>query len=149
MMTQEEKKQIGKMRAAGMSYARIAEALDISMNSVKSYCQRHGLGAGSMPETHSEPVIAGPPQSEATACEQCGSPVRQEAGRKKRRFCSDACRQAWWTVHRSEMNQRAMRHFVCENCGMQFSRYGVSDRRFCSRSCAALARKRKEAGHDA
>ena len=44
-MTHEEKKQIGKMRAAGMSYARIAESLDISINSVKSYCRRHGLGA--------------------------------------------------------------------------------------------------------
>ena len=38
-MTHEEKKQIGKMRAAGMSYTRIAEALDISINSVKSYCR--------------------------------------------------------------------------------------------------------------
>lgn len=36
-MTHEEKKQIGKMRAAGMSYTRIAESLDISINSVKSY----------------------------------------------------------------------------------------------------------------
>lgn len=44
-MTHEEKKQIGKMRAAGMSYTRIAESLDISINSVKSYCRRNGLGA--------------------------------------------------------------------------------------------------------
>ena len=76
-MTHEEKKQIGKMRAAGMSYTRIAEALDISINSVKSYCQRHGLGADSAPETHSDLVTACPPQSEAGACEQCGSPVLQ------------------------------------------------------------------------
>ena len=72
-MTHEEKKQIGKMRAAGMSYTRIAEALDISINSVKSYCRRHGLGADSVQETHSELLTACPPQSEATACEQCGS----------------------------------------------------------------------------
>lgn len=153
-MTQEEKKQIGIMRAAGMGYARIAAALDMSVNSVKSYCRRHGLTGGcSIPdrlsETHAEEEASGLPQCKASACEQCGSPVRQEAGRKKRRFCSDACRQAWWASHRDKMSRKAVRHFVCENCGMPFSRYGVSDRRYCSRSCAALARRRKEEYHDA
>lgn len=153
-MTKEERKQIGIMRAAGMGYARIAAALDMSVNSVKSYCRRHGLtGDCSIPdslsETHAGEAASGPPQYGATACEQCGSPVRQEAGRKKRRFCSDACRQAWWASHRDEMSRKAVRNFVCEYCGMQFSRYGVSDRRYCSRSCAALARRRKEADHDA
>lgn len=148
-MTHEEKKQIGKMRAAGMSYTRIAEALDISINSVKSYCQRHGLGAGSAPETHPEPVTACQPQSEAGACEQCGSPVLRQAGRKRRRFCSDTCRQAWWASHRGELRHKTEHHFVCEYCGIQFSRYGVSQRRFCSRSCAASARNRRLTAHDA
>ena len=148
-MTHEEKKQIGKMRAAGMSYTRIAEALDISINSVKSYCQRHGLGADSIQETHSEPVLTCLPQSEATACEQCGSPVLRLAGRKRRRFCSDTCRQAWWASHRGELRHKTEHYFVCEYCGMQFSRYGVSQRRFCSRSCAASARSRRKAAHDA
>ena len=94
-MTHEEKKQIGKMRAAGMSYTRIAESLDISINSVKSYCRRHGLGADTaLQEAQPVQAEACPPQSEATACEQCGSRVLQQAGRKKRRFCSDTCRQA-------------------------------------------------------
>lgn len=144
-MTHEEKRQISQMRAGGMSYIRIAEALDISINSVKSYCRRHGLGTDSMQETHLKPAIACPIQSKATACEQCGSLLRQQAGRKKRRFCSDACRQAWWTVHRSEMKQKTEHHFVCEYCGMQFSRYGIAKRQFCSKSCAAHARNRKEA----
>lgn len=149
-MTHEEKKQIGKMRAAGMSYTRVAEALDISVNSIKSYCRRHGLGADTvLQETQPMQAEPCPPQSEATACEQCGSPVLQVAGRKKRRFCSDACRQAWWTAHREAMSHKAEHHFVCEYCGMQFSRYGVSKRRFCSRSCAASARVRKEVRHDA
>ncbi len=149
-MTHEEKRLIGQMRAAGQSYIRIAKELDISINSVKSYCRRHGLGADTaMQETQPVQAEPSPPQSEATACEQCGSPVRQVAGRKKRRFCSDACRQAWWTTHRGEMSRRAMHHFVCEYCGMQFSRYGVAERRFCSKACAAHARGQKEADHDA
>ena len=149
-MTHEEKKQIERMRAAGMSYTRIAETLDISVNSIKSFCRRHGLGADTaVQETQPVQAEACPLPQEATSCEQCGSPVRQVAGRKKRRFCSDACRQAWWAAHRGEMSRKAVHHFVCEYCGIQFSRYGVSQRRFCSRSCAASARNRKEARHDA
>ena len=40
-MTQEEKRRIGEMRAAGCSYIRIAAELNISVNSIKSYCRRH------------------------------------------------------------------------------------------------------------
>ena len=40
-MTQEEKRRIGELRAAGCSYIRIAAELNISVNSIKSYCRRH------------------------------------------------------------------------------------------------------------
>lgn len=148
-MTFEERKQIGEMRAAGISYNRIADALHLSLGSVKSHCQRHGLGADRSPQEAkpAEPTDSLP--SSSTSCEQCGSPVRQEAGRKHRRFCSDACRLAWWSAHRGEMRRKAMHNFTCAYCGISFSRYGVSERSYCSRSCAALARNRKEAGHDA
>lgn len=149
-MTYEERKQIGEMRAAGMSYNRIADALHLSLGSVKSHCQRHGLGADRSPK---EAKPAGPtvslPLPTTTPCEQCGSPVRQNPGRKHRRFCSDACRLAWWSAHRGEMRRKTMHDFTCAYCGIPFSRYGVSNRSYCSRSCAALARSRKETGHDA
>ena len=51
--------------------------------------------------------------------------------------------------HRGELRRKAEHHFVCEYCGMQFSRYGVSQQRFCSRSCAASARNRRLTAHDA
>lgn len=145
-MTYEERKQIDEMRPAGMSYNRIADALHLSRSSVKSHCQRHGLGA-ERPVQEVKPTVIPPPT--ASSCEQCGSPVRQESGRKHRRFCSDACRLAWWSAHRGEMQKKAMHSFTCAYCGTPFSRYGVSVRSYCGRSCAALARKRKETGHDA
>ena len=155
-MTQEEKRRIGEMRAAGCSYIRIAAELNISVNSIKSYCRRHSLGAGmalqeahTVKDTHVLPDSFDPVSQKVTPCDQCGCPVHQVDGRKHRRFCSEPCRLAWWAAHRSEMNRKAMHHFVCEHCGMQFSRYGVADRRFWSKSCAARARRRKEAGHDA
>ena len=71
-MTYEERKQIGEMRAAGMSYNRIADALHLSLGSVKSHCQRHGLGADRPPQEAkpAEPTVSLP--SPATSCEQCG-----------------------------------------------------------------------------
>ena len=44
-----EREQIIALRAAGQSYARIAEALELSVNSVKSFCRRNALSSGACP----------------------------------------------------------------------------------------------------
>ena len=137
-----EREQIIALRAAGQSYARIAEALELSVNSVKSFCRRNALSSGV-----GKPVaqIESETTQNATFCEQCGQLTVQTPGRKHKRFCSDACRTAWWNAHRSQVRRKTMRTFCC---GMQFSRYGVTKRSFCGRSCASAAR-RKEFTHDA
>ena len=140
-----EREQIIALRAAGQSYARIAEALELSVNSVKSFCRRNALSSGV-----GKPVaqIESETTQNAASCEQCGCPVRQTPARKHKRFCSNACRTAWWNAHRTQVRRKTMRTFCCARCGMQFSRYGVTRRSFCSRSCASAARK-KEFSHDA
>ena len=42
-MTNKQKEKISVLRQAGTSYKEIAEQLDLSVNTVKSYCQRHEL----------------------------------------------------------------------------------------------------------
>ena len=42
-MTNEQKLQIAAYRKAGMGYKQIAKEMDLSANSVKSYCRRNGL----------------------------------------------------------------------------------------------------------
>ncbi len=140
-----EREQIISLRAAGQSYARIAGALGLSVNSVKSFCRRDALRgcAGSSIKTVKTEAPLG-----ATACEQCRQPIVQTPGRKHKRFCSDVCRTAWWNAHRTQVRRKTTRTFCCARCGMQFSRYGVTRRSFCSRSCASAAR-RKEFTHDA
>ena len=90
-----EREQIVALRAAGQSYARIAGALGLSVNSVKSFCRRNALNSGV-----GKPVaqIESETTQNAVSCEQCGCPVRQTPGRKHKRFCSDACRTAWWNA---------------------------------------------------
>ena len=140
-----EREQIIALRAAGQSYARIADALELSVNSVKFFCRRNALSSGV-----GKPVaqIESETTQNATFCEQCGQLTVQTPGRKHKRFCSDTCRTAWWNAHRTQVRRKTMHTFCCARCGMQFSRYGVTRRSFCSRSCASAARK-KEFSHDA
>lgn len=140
-----EREQIIALRTAGQSYARIAGTLNLSVNSVKSFCRRNALSSGvgsSIKHIKDEAPLG------ATSCEQCGQLTVQTPGRKHKRFCSDTCRTAWWNAHRTQVRRKTMRTFCCARCGMQFSRYGVTMRSFCSRSCASAAR-RKEFTHDA
>ena len=120
-MTNGEKVQIVQMRKRGLGYAEIARSLGLSVNTVKSYCRRNGLkGAARASIAVSENV-----------CRQCGSVLKQTPGRKRRQFCSDACRLRWWHRHR-ELSQNA-RTAVCASCGKAF----VTDRaqKYCSHAC--------------
>ena len=42
-MTENQKTQIAKLRAAGLGYGKIAQQLGMSLNTVKSYCRRKGV----------------------------------------------------------------------------------------------------------
>lgn len=43
-MTETEKQKINELRNQGLGYKTIAKKLSISVNTVKSYCQRHKVG---------------------------------------------------------------------------------------------------------
>ena len=64
MMTGEQKQQIIVLRRDGAGYGRIAARLQISINTVKSFCRRHGLVA----------------KSADSVCEQCGSRLSRIRG---------------------------------------------------------------------
>ena len=124
-MTQKQTAEITQLREQGLSVAKIAEAVGIPLNTVKSWCRRH-------------------PQVTDEACLQCGSPVRQRPHAKKKRFCSDRCRLAWWSQH-PEARKCGHTH-ICRYCGAAFqtNRLGSA---YCSVACFADAR-RKAAAHE-
>ena len=82
-MLSSQKDALRRMRENGKSYGQIAAALDLSENTVKSYCRRAGL----------QTFVA------RTICPQCGKILLPEK-HGRRRFCSDACRYAWAYSHR-------------------------------------------------
>lgn len=120
-MNDYQKAQLQNLRREGMGYRRIAKAIGLPENTVKSYCRRHPLG-------QEETAIVQP-------CLQCGVAVRQNAGRKKKKFCSDKCRMMWWNAHRDRVRHKSTHQAECVHCHKLFAAYGSENRKYCSHAC--------------
>ena len=127
-MTEEQKKQIRSFRTAGMGYKRISAALDIPLGTVKSFCRRDE--ADMLAITGYEAVEQSESQSAKPVCLRCGKPVIRIPGRKKRRFCSEACRVAYWRTQAHCDGERTL----CAGCGKPLQGHDRR-RKFCSHAC--------------
>ena len=128
-MTDNQKAQIIKLRAAGNGYGKIAQTLGISLNTVKSFCRRNDINGN----IAIEPSVT--LTGETTACENCGREIQQIAKRKKKRFCCDKCRNEWWNSHLDQVKRKAVYDFKCPHCGKEFNIYGDRRRKYCSHEC--------------
>ncbi len=127
-MTENEKKQIKRMREGGYSYGQIASELGLSKNTVKSHCRRHELSGCAQVEKKQE-------LGDIVYCKYCGEIVIQNPGRKKKMFCNDSCRNKWWNTHQSQVDKKAYYEKTCCNCGKVFRTYGNANRKYCSHEC--------------
>jgi endogenous inhibitor of DNA gyrase (YacG/DUF329 family) len=127
-MNQVQKDEIRRLRSDGFGYAKIAAALGVTENTVKSFCKRNGLG-GRMANTSLEAHVG------QGYCRQCGQLIVQTPKHKRRMFCSDECRAAWWNSHQGSVRRKAVYHFICANCGSEFTAYGNKKRKYCSHAC--------------
>ena len=129
-MTNEQRAAIAEYRKNGYGYKKISQLTGICESTVKTYCQRNGLGGKAreaMPEAAQE-------ITEKT-CLCCGKTVIQHPGRKEKKFCSDSCRNKWWNSHLHLAKRKAMYDFICPTCGRSFSAYGNRNRKYCSHEC--------------
>ena len=125
-MNELQKQQIIELRNQGISYSKIADALGISLNTIKSFCRRNNLGGHIGKESK---------QINKTFCKECGKELNQNLGKKPLKFCSDKCRVKWWNTHPELVNRKAIYSFICTYCGEPFTAYGNSKRKYCSHSC--------------
>ena len=132
-MTDAQKIKIGNLRAAGLGYKRIAEQMGISENTVKTYCRRHNLGGNAVENKAVNKDMA--------ACLCCGLPIKQNPGRKKKKFCSDKCRNKWWNANLDKVNRKAIYSFECLTCKSPFTAYGNAKRKYCCLKCYANRNK--------
>ena len=129
-MTEGQKAQIANLRGEGYGYVRIAQALGISENTVKSFCRRKKLTGKAVSQTMSAMTRDG-----NHFCPCCGKEVAQTPGRKEKKFCSDRCRNKWWNSHLDRVKRKANYEFICPQCRKPFTAYGNAKRKYCSHEC--------------
>ncbi len=125
-----QKSQIINMRAAGIGYKRIAKELDVSENTIKSFCRRNNLA-----KNNNITPVEMPKYTSNVICKNCGKVVLQNDKRKKKQFCSDKCRMNWWNSHREQVKHKSVDIRICPGCHKEFKVYGKSDRKYCSHAC--------------
>lgn len=125
-MTENQKAQICTLRKQGAGYMKIAHQTGISQNTVKSFCRRNKLETQKAAE-----VSAG----EQSVCACCQKPIVQKNKGKKKRFCSDSCRNKWWNAHIDIVKRKAIYEYQCPNCGKSFEVYGNRHRKYCCHKC--------------
>lgn len=130
-MTKDEKSRVVELRRKGMGYIKIAQAIGVSENTVKTFCRRNGL-TGTTVDVQDVPEDLGIAQK---PCLCCGKMVAQYPGRKEKKYCSDDCRTKWWNSHIGEVKRKAMHDYTCPTCGKTFSAYGKRHRKYCSHEC--------------
>lgn len=136
-MTADQKQQIQQMRQKGLSYLQIAAALNISENTIKSYCRRNNLGTMKSPKPQAAKEIH-------SSCKHCEKPLTHGTKGQPRKFCSDMCRRAWWKTNDNHLMKKAYYTFKCIECGQKFESYGNKNRKFCGHACYIKNRFEKE-----
>lgn len=133
-MTAEEKEQIVIMRRNGHSYGQISKHLDISANTIKSFCRRSGMAGTKVLNnvgTKGENSVNG----NHDKCKNCGKKLKQNKRGKPKKFCSETCRRIWWKENEDQHNKKAFYLVKCQECGVQFESYGNEKRKYCSHAC--------------
>lgn len=136
-MTGIQKQNIHDMRRQGLSYAKIADTLGLSANTIKSFCRRSKLNACATSNDTGNKDL----------CKQCGSRLKQTAKSKPKTFCCDKCRFDWWNSNRIKMNRKGVHQMVCTRCGEDFGSYD-RNRKYCGHACYISARFGGEAHRD-
>jgi len=118
-MTERQKRDILILRDRGLTYAAISDKMEIPLNTVKSYCRR----------------AQGNTLTEGILCRNCGDTLVHSAQVRKKSFCCNHCRNAWWNNHRDQLNHRDARTQMCLYCGCSFEVAGKRRQKYCCHEC--------------
>lgn len=122
-MTDKQKKTIRDMRRRGMSYSAIAAVHRLSANTIKSFCRRENIDVQSSFDDKKREL-----------CKNCGAPLIHHPGTKKKTFCRDKCRYAWWNKTRVWTGVKSTYRLTCFHCGTEFDSKNKK-RKYCGREC--------------
>ena len=151
-MTTEQKMEINRLRAQGFGYKKIAMVTGLAESTIKSHFRRSanslpiildGSLSGSQEMSGISPMtgenykpcdlrLSNTKPGDAKPCLECGTFVKQTAGRKEKKFCSESCRVHWWNKNKRKTPCKSRHTFACLSCGKEFSVYGTAPRKFSS-----------------
>ena len=131
-MNDNQKTQIKNLRLQGLGYIKISQVMDISVNTIKSYCRRNNLAVGSNKETKVNLNIS--------LCKNCSKELLQNKGKKERSFCNDKCRSTYWRNNQGKINRKTATEYICLVCNKPFIDYARNNRKYCGRECYIKAR---------
>lgn len=127
-MTNKQKQTIRDMRRKGLSYGTIAATLGLSANTIKSFCHRENIDVQSNLDDETRKL-----------CKNCGTPLMHHPGSKKKTFCRDQCRYAWWNKNRGWTGVKSAYHLTCLHCGTEFDSNNKK-RKYCGNECYIRSR---------
>lgn len=116
-MNDKQRAEIVELRKQGLDYKKIAQVLELNLNTVKSYCRNHKLKIEDLTSIY---------------CKNCNVLLLQKPKQKKMIFCSDCCRQKWWNEHRYKSNIKNKTIIICKTCALSFHAYPHEKRKYCS-----------------
>jgi len=140
-MNKTQKEQIKRLRLDGLGYIKVAQALGLSENTVKSYCRRNNL-SGSFRVPDNQSAIGN------YFCKNCGKEIIQTPKSKPRQFCSDICTSAFWKGNQDKIARRTAVKYVCPICNNTFFDYSKNSRKYCSHKCYIEGRYKGGALHE-
>ena len=136
-MTEQEKKDVIKMRENGASFTSIATELNLPVGTVKTVCSRNKRPDAENTDA-AEPEIVKESGTETDTCLLCGKPFRPTTRGRKKQFCSRICYTRWWQINRAK---RTEYHRVCPTCGKAFTVQSNKRQKYCSMKCYQVSRR--------
>ena len=102
-MTQEQKRHIRQLRAAGEGYKRISTLLDIPVGTIKSFCRRDEADEPAVTDYRAPQKLEITIENENPICPQCGThfPEDEAVLGDGVAYCSERCRKAARTGKRA------------------------------------------------
>lgn len=75
-------------------------------------------------------------------CPQCGGAVSQNGTGRRKKFCSERCRNLWWSEHQKPEHWVSAQMKTCPVCGKAFlsGKELYRPRKYCSHACSNRAR---------
>lgn len=128
-MTENQGIQIVALRKQGLGYKRIASIVNVSRDSVRSYCKTRNLhGYIGMDSANVEMKM-----QNKQLCGFCGGQMKAAHTGRPRRFCSENCRRRYWSERRDLIKKSEKATYIrsCLYCGETFESYGNKNRKFC------------------